>query len=74
MSFLKLSNIIINTSKIIWIRKKPSNAYKILLSWRDISGSMFMSSGDLKTEYYHIDVSESDDIKALETFIERNKV
>lgn len=53
MTFLKLSNIIINTSKITTIRKY-NNIYHINILHFDISGFILVVSGHMGSSGYNI--------------------
>ena len=53
MTFLKLSNIIINTSKITTIRKY-NNIYRINILHFDISGFILAGSGHVGSSSYNI--------------------
>ena len=53
MRFIKLSNIIINTSKIITIRKY-NNMYRINILHFDIGGFILFGSGNINFSGYNI--------------------
>ena len=58
--FLKLSNLIINTSKIIYIDILPSK-YMLRLSCQKINGDYFLGQGRIDTMHKDIIVCSNDD-------------
>ena len=62
MKFIKLSNLIINTSKISTIKISDSQ-YLIKMDKIDVSGFIFFGSGFLSSNYNEIKVCKNKDKK-----------
>ena len=70
--FLKLTQLIINTSKIGTIEKKQNKYYVNLLDGSILSGFSLFGSGTLKTEYCTIEICKekhSIDYRIMEKWV-----
>jgi hypothetical protein len=71
LRFIKLSNLCINTSKIVSIEKNP-DSFKIIMGCQEVSALWLIGSGHLSSElcYYNIcKKKEPVDYSIVEKFI-----
>jgi hypothetical protein len=62
--FLKLTKLVINTSKIGTIEKKQNKYYVQLLDGSTLSGFSFFGSGKMATEFYTLEICK--DINSID--------
>jgi len=68
LRFIKLKDIVINASKIVYIERKGPD-YKILLDNPGLNGYIFAGSGSIESKQEIITVSTPEEIFAIEKFI-----
>jgi hypothetical protein len=74
--FLKLTQLVINTSKIGTIEKKQNKYYVNLLEGTSLSGFLFFGSGILETKYCTIEICKeqhSIDYQIMEKWVNNLK-
>lgn len=65
MRFIKLSNMIINASKIVSIEKSPDK-YKIIMGHQELSGLLLVGSGFISSQLCEYDIFKKENCKDYE--------